>query len=404
MEPWRRNLYFSWLSQLLCILGFSAAFPFIPYYLQEMGIIDANQLKLWTGYITTGGSLSMAIFAPIWGSLADRYGRKIMVERAAFIGAIIIFLMAFAQNAPQLLILRTIQGAFTGTVAAFTTLVACSTPRKHIGFALGLMQMAVFSGSSGGPLLGGFIADAFGYRTAFVVCAIMLLIGFLIAWRFVDEAFVPGERKRASLMDGVRSLLSQRAILIMTTVIFSLQFTGSMVRPMMPIYVQELQTDPDYLATIAGFIQGGTAFSGAIAAALIGRISDRIGHRLVLILCSLGAAATYLPQSLVTTSMQLLVLNVLLGFFLGGLLPSANAVIALTVRDGRQGATYGITASAGAAGRALGPVLGSAVAVSRSIRSLFPTAAVLYGLIAIWVAVTIRGGKRIGAEHAPSAD
>ncbi len=404
MEPWRRNLYFSWLSQLLCILGFSAAFPFIPYYLEEIGIVDPDQVTLWTGYITTGGSLSMAIFAPIWGSLADRYGRKIMVERAAFIGAIIIFLMAFAQNAPQLLALRTIQGAFTGTVAAFTTLVACSTPRKYIGFTLGLMQMAVFSGSSGGPLLGGFVADAFGYRTAFVVCAVMLLIGGIIAWRLVDEIFVPSERRRASLMDGVRSLLSQRAILIMTTVIFSLQFTGSMVRPMMPIYMQQLQTDPSYLATMAGLIQGGTALSSAIAAALIGRLSDRIGHRLVLILCSLGAAAAYLPQSLVATSAQLLALNVLLGFFLGGLLPSANAVIALAVSDGRQGATYGITASAGAAGRAFGPVLGSAVAISQSIRALFPTAAVLYTLIAIWVAVALPGRKRLGTERTRPED
>jgi len=155
---------------------------------------------------------------------------------------------------------------------------------------------------------------------------------------------------------------------------------------------------------MAGLIQGGTALSSAIAAALIGRFSDRIGHRLVLVLCSVGAAATYLPQGLVATSAQLLALNVLLGFFLGGLLPSANAVIALTVRDGRQGATYGITASAGAAGRALGPILGSAVAVSRSIRSLFPTAAVLYTLIAIWVAVAVPGRKRIGVERALPED
>ena len=397
MEPWRKNLYISWASQLLCILGFSAVFPFIPFYLQDLGVTDSNQVKLWTGWISTGGQLTMAVFAPIWGSLADRYGRKIMVERAAFGGAIMVLLIAFATSAPQLLVLRTIQGVFSGTVAAFTTLVVCSTPRNKVGFSLGMMQMAVYSGSSGGPLLGGLIADHFGYRAAFMACAGMLLLGGLIAWRLVREEFTPVQVQRSNFMHEARDLFTHKAIVVMLVVLFSLNFTNSMVKPLLPLFIQSLQASEERLATITGLIQGAAALSSAIAAAMIGRVSDRLGHRRVLLACALGAAALYLPQAFVKSTGQFFALEVLLGIFLGGLIPSANAVIALAVDEAKRGATYGLTASAGSAGRAFGPALGSAVAVSRDIRALFPTATVLYMVIALWVALTVPRAKRAEA-------
>lgn len=391
MENWRKNLYLCWLSQLLCILGFSAANPFLPYYLQDLGVKDPNQLEMWTGWIATGGAVSMALFAPIWGALADRHGRKIMVERAAFGGALSIALIAFTQTPGQLLLLRTIQGMFTGTVAAFTTLVSCSTPRKEIGFALGMMQMAVYSGSSGGPVIGGFLADAFGYRTTFLICGVMLLTGGLIAWRLITEHFAPAkERQRESFLQQTKAILGNRAILIMTIVLFSLSMTSSMVRPLLPLFIQALQGSQERLATIAGFVQGASALSSAIAAAFIGRVSDRIGHRRVLILCCLGAAVFYLPQTFVNTSLQFVLFDVMVGIFLGGLMPSANAVIALNIDPGKQGATYGMTASAGAIARAIGPLIGSVVAVSHDIRTLFPMATVLYIIIGIWIALAVK--------------
>ena len=393
MENWRKNLYLCWLSQLLCILGFNAANPFIPYYLQDLGVTDPNQLEMWTGWIATGGAVSMAIFAPIWGSLADRHGRKIMVERAAFGGALAIALIAFTQTPGQLLVLRTLQGIFTGTVAAFTTLVACSTPRREIGFALGLMQMAVYSGSSGGPVIGGFLADAFGYRSTFLICSLMLLAGGLIAWRLVKEHFVPAkEQKREGVWQQTREILGNRAILIMTIVLFSLSFTSSMVRPLLPLFIMDLQASQERLATVAGLVQGASAFSSAIAAAFIGKISDRLGHRRVLIICCLGAALFYLPQTFVSSSLQFVLFDVIVGIFLGGLMPSANAVIALNIDPGKQGATYGMTASAGAAARAVGPLIGSTVAISRDIRTLFPMATVLYVMIGAWIALALKRG------------
>ena len=390
MEHWKRNLTATWISQLLCILGFSSVFSFLPFYIQDLGVTDPDQVKLWTGWVSTGGSLSMAIMAPIWGSLADRYGRKIMVERAAFAGALLLMLMAFAANAQQLLALRTIQGAFTGTVSAFVTLVASTTPKGKEGFSLGLMQVAVYSGLTGGPLIGGFIADSLGYRATFIASALMLIIGGLVAWRFIEERFVPREsRKRQSIRSNAKEMFTNKIVLTMTALTLALYFTASMVRPIMPLFIQELQPSQARLATTTGLIQGANALAAALAAALAGRISDRIGHRRVLVMAALFAAALYFPMAFVQSTMQFLVLNTAVGLFLGGLLPSTNALIALNVEQESQGATYGLMASAGAAGRALAPMIGSVAAVSLGFRALFPIAATLYVIIAIWVGLAI---------------
>lgn len=389
MQNWRRNLIVAWISQLLSILAFSSVFSFLPFYLQDLGVTDPDQIKLWTGWITTGGAVSMAIFAPIWGSLADRRGRKIMVQRAAFGGAVTMMLMALVTSAWQFLIMRTIQGTLTGTIAAFTALVASTTPREKSGLSLGLMQVAVYSGFSGGPLVGGLLADALGYRTTFAASGLMLLFSGILSSFLLQEQFTPRSSRRVNAWQQASALLVHKTILPILVVILSLYLTSSVARPILPIFIQSLEPNQERLATITGLIQGASSLSSAIAAALIGAVSDRFGHRRVLLVSALGAAAAYFPMALVTTSTQLFFLNLLVGVFAGGLMPASNAFIALHVDEGKQGVTYGLTASAGSAGRALGPLLGSFVAVSLGTRALFPVAAALYVLIAIWVGIAL---------------
>jgi len=81
MEAWKRNLYVIWAAELVAIAGFSVVMPFLPYYVQELGITELHQVELWSGALLAAQAVTMCIFAPIWGSLADRYGRKLMVER-----------------------------------------------------------------------------------------------------------------------------------------------------------------------------------------------------------------------------------------------------------------------------------------------------------------------------------
>ena len=121
MQKWQRNLYALWVAELVAIAGFTVVIPFLPYYVQELGVTESEQVKLWSGLLFAFHAVAMAIFSPIWGSVADRYGRKLMVERAMFGGAVVMGAMGFVQNVQQLVILRALQGCLTGTIPAATT-------------------------------------------------------------------------------------------------------------------------------------------------------------------------------------------------------------------------------------------------------------------------------------------
>src|SRR5260370_6415788 len=162
-EPWQRILWASWLAELLAIVGFSFVYPFLPLYIQQLGVHDRNAVLIWSGAIFAGTTIALAIFSPIWGVLSDRYGRKVMVVRSMVSGAIIVFLMIFVQNPQELLVLRIVQGMFTGSVAASQALVSAAVPRERLGFSMGLMQMSLFFVSSFGPLIGGPLDAAVGF-------------------------------------------------------------------------------------------------------------------------------------------------------------------------------------------------------------------------------------------------
>ena len=71
MPQWQRTLYSIWLTEFNAVLGFNFVLPFIPYYIQELGVTGQQQVALWTGLVTSLMSLAFAIMAPIRGTLAD---------------------------------------------------------------------------------------------------------------------------------------------------------------------------------------------------------------------------------------------------------------------------------------------------------------------------------------------
>ncbi len=385
MESWKRNLYVVWAAELVAIAGFAVMGSFLPYYVQELGVTDLHKVELWSGVIFAAQAVSMTIFAPIWGSLADRYGRKMMVQRAMFGGALVLSAMGFVQNVGQLVVLRAIQGALTGTVSAATTLVASSAPRERAGYALGLLQMAVWSGASVGPFIGGFVADTWGYRATFWVTGILLFLAGLTVSRFVHEEFVPVERDKGKgdgFWHGLKLVIQNRALLSLFSVRVMVRSATRLMAPVLPLFVQSLVPETTRIASLTGLISGVRAGTGAIGAVTLGRIADRVGYRRVMLICAVGVAILYVPQFFVTTPWQLLVLQGGVGLVMSGVLASVSAMLANLAPEGRQGTVYGVDASISSTANAVGPMLGATVAATMGLRAPFLLAAGAFAIAA----------------------
>jgi DHA1 family multidrug resistance protein-like MFS transporter len=387
LETWKRNLYIIWAAELVAIAGFGVMGSFLPLFIEDLGITDPDAVTWWSGLVFAAHAVAMTIFSPIWGSLADRYGRKIMVERAMFGGAVVLAAMGFVQNVQQLILLRAMQGALTGTVTAATTLVASSAPRERSGYALGLLQTAVWGGASVGPLLGGLIADTWGYRAAFWVTGGLLFVAGLAVWHFVEEDFVPPEQQAdktdGGFWHGLKLVVRDRGLLSLFTVRFLVRTATRLTTPILPLFIEVLAPATERIASLTGLVTATGAGTSAVGAVTLGRASDQIGYRRVLLVCTLGVAVVFVPQFFVTNPWQLLLLQGLMGLVMSGVLASISALMANLAPEGRQGAVYGIDASVVSLANAAGPMLGSTIAVWFGLRAPFLLAAGVFFLAAV---------------------
>lgn len=383
MSSWRRNLWVIWFAELTSIIGFTVVMPILPFYVQELGVTDADAVKFWSGMVISAHAVTMALMAPVWGTLADRYGRKLMVERAMFGGAVVIGLMGLAQSVQQLTLLRALQGMLTGTVAAATTLVASTAPRERSGYALGMLQMAIYSGASVGPLLGGIIADTLGLQAAFWTTGLLLLSGGLMVMFLVKEDFHPSPRPSVNgwqaLREGVRPVLASRPLLSALGVRLMMRTASRLMGPIIPLFVQAL-APAGQTATLAGTVRGANAAAGALGAILLGRVSDLVGRRQVLLACALALSVLYTAQFFTTNITQLLLLQAGSGLAMGGTLAAISATLASLAPEGYQGAVYGVDSTVVSIANAVAPMVGTALAVAWSLQTPFLAAAAFFSL------------------------
>ena len=270
MPYWRRTLYTLWFTQFIAIAGFSFVGPFMPYYIQTLGVTDVGAVALWTGLCSSSTALALAIMAPVWGALSDRHGRKIMILRATLVGSVIMALMGLVTSVQQLLGLRFLQGMFTGTIAASTTLVAGIVPDDHRGAALGSLQTAIYLGTTLGPLIGGVVGDTFGYRESFWVTASLLLLSGLLVAAFVREPFRPSALTSVGRRPGYRQsltfLFASGGVLLSLLAARILLRTGMMVvSPTMALFVQSLLPPGAHAVLVTGLISSSMALGGRSA-------------------------------------------------------------------------------------------------------------------------------------------
>ncbi len=386
------------VAQFLASLGFSTIFPFLPNYVEFLGVRTGGSTVFWVSAVFSVQAVAMMIAAPFWGAMADRYGRKLMVQRSLFGGAVVILLMAFARSAEELTLLRLIQGLITGVVSASSSLVASVTPRERLGYAMGLMQTASWSGVSIGPMIGGVLEYFFGYRIAFVVTAVLLLIGGVLVLLRVEENFT----RAKSVPRGFRGVFKSWWQVLRVPGVplaYLLRFTAwlgrTMLVPFLPLFVAVIAVRQELAGIYTGLAIGLASAAGTFSGVVLGRLTDRVGEKPVLVISALATAVFYLPMTFVTEVWQLVVLNTLVGLSVGGVLPAISAMLARRTDPSEAGTVYGLDTSIGSASRALAPLVAGAIVTLTSTPGVTEYRYVFLGSGVLFLIVTLLGAWRL---------
>jgi MFS transporter, DHA1 family, multidrug resistance protein len=350
------------VSQLAATAGFMFVMPFMPLYVQQLGVESAGDAAAWAGLLNTATAATMALAAPLWGRLADRLGPKSMLMRAAFAGALVVGLMGLATSPWQLLALRLVQGTLTGTVAAATVLVSATAPQGRAGQRLGTLQMIIFVAAALGPFMGGLFAELVGIRASFGVTGALLFVSGVLVLFGVEGAESAPEEKEGQVETA--GPLPKMGLLIGLIPLFFVHVAITGVQPALPGFVGELTGASGGVAGLSGQIIGAGALAAALGSVVGGKLAERLGAQRVMISALVLAGLASLPQAAVASIPELFALRVLASFALGAVIPVANLVVRASVPAERQGEAFGVAASATSVAFGIGPLGGGLLAAS----------------------------------------
>lgn len=385
---WQRTLWAMVGIQFIMTMAFSMLTPILPLFLPVLGVETEAGIDIWAGILNGVTSLVAAFASPLWGQVADRRGRKLMLLRASFAIGFFTALMGLCGGVWQFLGCRVLMGVFAGFSSTAIALVASQVPEGRLGYSLGWLSTGQLVGSLIGPIMGGVLADLTGsYRVPFYCTSATIFLSLFLVWFGVHEHFVRPQKGRGgrSSLNSLVALVSTPALLALFFVLLMAQFGVRTVQPVITLYVKEMVGAVPNIATLAGIAFSITGVGNVISAPFLGNRSDEIGYRRVLLICLLGGALTTLPQGFTDNYWLFTAERFAVGLFIGGLLPTANALVGRLVARSDRGAVYGMTSSAMFLGNSLGPLLGGAVAASIGLSWVFVMTGAVLAANLVWV-------------------
>jgi len=386
---WRQTLWAMVGIQFIMTMAFSMLTPIMPLFLPELGVKSSGAIDTWAGILSGTTSFVAAFASPVWGRVADRHGRKLMLIRSSLAIAFFTALMGVSLNVWQFFACRALMGVFAGFSSAAIALVASQVPEGRLGFSLGWLSTGQLVGSLVGPIIGGALADATGsYRIPFYMTSGTILIALGLVWFVVREQFVRpsgGGRAGRSTITGLIALARSPALLALFFVLLMAQFGVRTVQPIVTLYVKQMVGDVPNLATLSGLAFSVTGLADVIASPFLGKRSDVIGYRRVMLICLAGGALATLPQAFTHNYFAFTAERFAVGLFVGGLLPTANALVGRLVPRSDRGTIYGMTSSAMFMGNSLGPLLGGLLAAGLGLSWVFVMTGAVLALNLVWV-------------------
>ncbi len=382
MEQWRRNLIVLWVGTVIAGISFSIVSPFLPSLLEQVGATD--NLEVWSGWAFSASFYTSALMYPVWGALADKYGRRPQLLRAGLGIGVVYLLMSIARSPMQIVLLRLLLGLFNGFVPTAVAMVATNTPEEHLGTALGTIQTGHAFGSVFGPLVGGYLSYYLGIQNTLLVAGVSLFFATLFCFLGTTET-VGGDRTiKINIPADLRWAATKPLLLQMCMLVAIFNLSFNVIQPVLPLFIEQLVQSGD--ATVAtGVIYSIAGFATVMAAPFWGRRGQRLGFTKVLQEGFIGAAVISFALVASGSLYMLGGLRFLFGLFMAAVMPATNALIAKSVAPSFRSRALSFSGSLGQIGGAIGPVVGGYVGSLFGLASVFAvTGGLMVGLL-LWM-------------------
>lgn len=364
-----------WFANFFVSGSMTMVVPFISLYIAGMGDFSESYVQTWSGLTFAVTFIAAFIFSPIWGRIGDKYGRKnILIISAAGIG-LSVFLMGFATSVWQLFLLRLLMGIVTGFIPMSQALIAVQTPKEVAGKVLGTLQTGSITGALMGPMLGGALADMFGFSNSFKWVSITIFLSAFLVFFGVKEVKMKvssnsNEKKSYTSKEVLQHIISKPVLLVVMLLSALIQVAHFSIQPILSLFVEDIH-GPVNIAFFAGMAFSAAGLGNLLMSRRWGRLGDRVGYIKILIILLFAAGIVYLPGAFVTNIWQLVALRFLLGVSIGGIVPLRIAYIRQEAPLSMQGEVLGYNTSLRFLGNVIGPALGGLLAAAFGFSSVF---------------------------------
>ncbi len=387
---WRTNRRALPVANLVCSLGFGLAWPFVPLMVRGLGVQE--NLLTWVGNMLLVFYLISFAVNPIWGSIADHYGRKPMVLRAMLGMGFAMMLVPLAPTPMWFAALFMLIGVFNGFTPAGMALLVANTPPTRIGSSVSLAQTGGLVGQALGPAVGAALAALIDRQHwLFWISSGLMLSGGMLVVLFVHEVkqLAPGPW-RPQWLGSLRELLvvPRIGLLFLLAFLFSVMWHGSVTN--ISVFVLQLLeaqgADAGEEAFWIGAAAMALAFSMMVAMPLWGRVLDRVGPARVLAFSAAATVVTHLPLLVLQTPLQLVLARVAFGLTAAAMPPAIFQLLRIHAPPGKDARAISWATAFTFIAMGLAPFFAGLIGPVLGLRAYFALAilAMLAGLV-LWL-------------------